>query len=94
MTAIGAILFIAAGVLVAVYVVMPAIEWLHDFIMGPAYRHAKRGRAAAAVAHRARWEEAEAKRLEDKRAREAEDLQRAFDHDGQQRAALRKKLTN
>ena len=48
LTALGAIAFIGGGIFVACYIVYPAIEWLHDLIMGKEYRAWKRERAEEA----------------------------------------------
>lgn len=92
MQVIQALLFIAGGIVVAVYVVFPAIQWLHDLIMGKAYREAKRERERQAQERGARWEAAERARVADKLAQRARDLERAYESDSRQRASLREKL--
>lgn len=94
MEALRALAFVAGGIVLFVYVVTPAIQWLHDLIMGKAYRQAKREREIEAKAHAARWEAAERERVARKRAQDARDLERAREHNAQQRASLREKIKN
>ena len=80
-SALAAILFIASGIFVACYIVMPGIEKLADWILGPEHRAAKREREAQTEANRIAWEKAEAARREAEKAREARELAEAAEFD-------------
>lgn len=80
-SAVSAILFVASGIFIACYIVMPGIEKLADWILGPEHRAAKREREAQAKAHRIAWEKAEAARREAEKVREAEELAEAMELD-------------
>ena len=75
--AMSAILFMAIGIFVACYVVMPGIEKLADWILGPEHRAAKREREAQAEANLIAYKKAEAARREAEKAREAKELAEA-----------------
>ena len=77
MKGLFAIPFMVAGVLFAVYIVRPAIYWLVDLILGAEHREEKRARAVQAELNRIAWEEDEERRLLEKTARQAEELEEA-----------------
>ena len=85
-----AILFIASGIFIAVYIVQPGIYKLVDWILGPEHRAAKREREAQAEAHRIAWKKAEAAREEAEKAREAENWAQAVELERRMREHLRR----
>ena len=77
LSAVAAILFVASGILVACYIVMPGIEKLTDWILGPEHRAAKRKREAQAEENLIAWKKAEAARREAEKIRRAKKLAEA-----------------